>query len=293
MKRLLAAGLFALALGACAPAPSETQVPVQNETPRPLRVRVVDRGPDGGLRRRVVELPAGARFSLDLRFGAPLDERGARLEVRTAEGEGFHARYVTPSAARALGRNGAALAFTAADLGIVQPAPAVSERVNLAAGKPAIADEVDPPAPPDHAVDADPKSYWRGLMPPPHVTGSWAVDLGRPATIERVELAVECVRCGPARVRLTFLRDPVPPAAFAMPGAQQSASILGLVDGMSGSVVGTLDVAGAVENGSTLAAAPAHPLVGVRVVVASLIEAPENIGFYDVRIEGQWDTEAR
>jgi hypothetical protein len=284
--------VLALLLTGCVGPADRAHLPVENATDRPLRIQVLDQGPDGSLRRRSLELPAGTRFALDLRFGRPLDQRGARFEVRTLDGAYVHARYVSSADALALRRVGAAIVLSAADLGMQAAAQTIADAlapipISLADGKPALADEVDPAGAPAWAVDDDPKSFWRGLAPPPTQV-SWAVDLGRAATVERAQLAVECVRCGFVRVRLTLLREPLPPAQFARPGSAQTESILNLIDGMSSAVVGTLELSGVVADGELLAAAPPRGIAGVRTVVATVVEAPENVGFYSVRLDGRW-----
>jgi hypothetical protein len=293
----LALLVLLLASAACAAPDDAPQVPVANESPRPLQVEVVDRGPDGSLRRRTVELPSGARFSLDIRFGQPLDERGARFEVRTVDRAYSHSRYLARPDAEGLVRTGGRVAFTGADLGLdeaeIRLAAALAPIVDdLAASKPALADEVDPAGTPGAAVDADPKSFWRGLAPPP-VQVSWAVDLAAPATVARAQVWVKCVRCGFVRVRLTGLRQPLPPAELARPGSAQAETLLGLMDSMTDAVVGSIELAGDVEDGGMLAAAPREPLAGARTIVATIIEAPENVGFYSVKLDGRWSDVAR
>jgi hypothetical protein len=292
----LAVLVLLLTTAACAVPEDAPQVPVANETLRPLQIEVVDRGSDGSLRRRTVELPSGARFSLDIRFGQPLDERGARFEVRTEDRAYSHSRYLARADALGLAASGGRVAFTGADLGFdeaeIRLATALAPIVaDLAASKPALADEVDPAGTPGAAVDLDPRSFWRGLAPPP-VQVSWAVDLAAPATVTRAQVTVKCVRCGYVRVRLTGLRRPLPPADLARPGSAQTESLLGLLDTMTDSVVGNMELTGTVEDGGMLAAVATEPLVGARSIVATIIEAPENVGFYSVKLDGRWSEPA-
>jgi hypothetical protein len=280
-------------LVACASPEAEQTLPIANETDRPLRVSVIDTGRRAGAqpRRRSLELPAGQRLSLELRFGDGVSDRAARFEVRTPDGAHFHSRTLRLDDATALRRAGAQVAFGPADLGLL-PSPAVLPAAlqpivpNLAAGKRALADEVDPAGTPERAIDGDPRTFWRAMNVPPQALASWAVDLGDPVTIERLQIDVECVSCGYVKVRLTFLSQPLPPASFAPPGVQQTVSMLDLVDRAAETVVGQVELAGVVRNRDMLVAAPRGGFANVRMVVATVLEGPENVGLYDVRLGG-------
>jgi hypothetical protein len=241
-------------------------------------------------RRRNVEVPAGARVSLEMRF-APTLRDGARVEVRTPDGEHFYARNVSADEARSLRRGDGVLAFGPNELGLLRARVAAGTALapiqpNLAAGRPAIADESDPAGLPEKAIDGDPKTFWRGLNVPPQIQASWAVDLGEPVTIDRVQVDFECVSCGAVRLRLTYLSEPLPPTVYAKPGSQQEVNMMTVLDRMGGAVVGQTDLEGTVADRDTLAAAPSAALVGVRTVVATLLEAPENVGLYEIRLGG-------
>jgi hypothetical protein len=279
-------GLSTLLSAACA-APSEGVLPLQNETDLPLRVSVVDANPRqrSESRRRYVELPAGQGVRLDVAFSRDRSGRAVRFEVRTADGAHFYGRTLGVDEAAALQRAREVVRFGPAELNLIPRSSAAALQPilpNLAAHRPTIADEADPAGMPDKAVDGDPNTFWRPLNPPPRITASWAVDLGDPATIDRVQLDVECVTCGPVRIRLTFLDRPLPPMEVAKPGAQQTASILDAVDRLADGVVGQLDLTGYARSHDTL-----EPFRRVRTVIATIVEAPENVGLYDVRIGGQ------
>jgi hypothetical protein len=287
--------LWSLLSAACA-SPAESTLPLQNETDLPLRVSIVDANPRARSerRRRYVELPPGQSLRLDLAFSRDGSGRAVRFEARTPDGAHFYGRDLGAEEAGALQRASAVVRFGPAELNLIPRSSAAALQPilpNLAARRPAIADEVDPGAPPRGAVDDDPNTFWRGLNVPPQVTASWAVDLGEPATIDRVQLDVECVNCGPVRIRLTFLNQPLPAIEFARPGYQQTSSILDSVDRLSDAVVGQIDLTGYARSRDTLAAAPSQPLPGVRTVIATIVDAPENVGLYDVRIGGQRPTD--
>jgi hypothetical protein len=288
----LLAGLRWL-LAACSGPASEQTLPLANETDLPLRVSVIDSNPrtGGELRRRNVELPAGQRITLELRFGPGVTDEVARFEVRTPDGSHFHARTLRLADASALRRSGAPVTFGRGDLGLLDAPVGTADALqpiqpNLAAGKRTVADEVDPAGMPERAVDDNPKTFWRGLNVPPAILASWAVDLGDPVTVERLQIDLECVTCGFVRIRLTFLDQPLPPANFAKPGGQQTSSLLDLVDHVSGSVVGQLDLTGSMRDHETLAAAPPKGFANVRMVIVTVLEGPENVGLYDVRLGG-------
>lgn len=281
-------GLAALLLlAACGPGEPEA-LPVENRTAQPLRVQVVDRRASGDTRRRTLELPAGQRVVLELRLRP---DRDAQVEARTLDGAYHHVRALSAAEVVALRRSGGTIAIGPAELGMLAAAAAMADSLrpianNLAAGRPAVADETDPAGSPAAAVDGEPRSFWRGLNPPPRIVASWAVDLGQPTTVERLQVDVACVSCGYVKLKVTFLREPLPTLVLAKAGVQQEASLLTEVDRLSSAVVGQLQLEGTVGSGDTLAASPPTPLADVWTVVVSLLDGPENIGLYDVRLGG-------
>jgi hypothetical protein len=266
----------------------ERSVVLENRALQPIVVWLFDRrDAEPGAGGRALELRPGDRVTVDVRFGR-LADRSARIVAISRDGKGRHEMAMTAADADGVATLARPLSFGAAQLGVAELPPGVARGrgpivPNLAAGRPAIADEQDPKLPPAGAVDGDGRSQWRGLSPPPAQV-SWAVDLGEPRRLGRAQVDVSCVFCGLVRIRLTFLGQPLPTAGLAQPGHLQAASLVRLVERMPGAVVGTYDLAGVIVDGDTLTGELPGGVDGVRGVVVTIVDATENVGLYEVRL---------
>ncbi|TAK25545.1 MAG: hypothetical protein EPO26_04045 [Chloroflexota bacterium] len=274
--RIPVVALLLLVAAACRSQTAENVIAIRNESFRSAAVTIVDGAEP---RVRTVALTAGEEVRLDLSSDGNSPIEAWALDVNGA----IIARYF-----------GSASQLRDRDVMIVEDQTGATTISEVPRGGTvarswlapdiafAIADEADPIGPPSRAFDSVASTLWRSLTPP-RAQVTIAAAFRQTQTIAAVRASIVCATCGPIRLRVALLRRaPIIPPGLAPAGSAQTVSLLEELSRDPTMTIVHFEIAASTADGGWAGGrVPSGPIAAEGVAI-TILEAPENIGFYEV-----------